>query len=31
MDIHVTEAAKKEILVQNDKDKQVRIYVSGVG
>jgi len=31
MKISVTEAAKKEIIKQNQDGKKVRIYVSGIG
>ncbi|SDY59270.1 MULTISPECIES: iron-sulfur cluster biosynthesis family protein [Tindallia] len=31
MKITITEAAKKEILKQNENGKKVRIYVSGIG
>ncbi len=31
MKISVTEAAKKEIMKQNQDGKKVRIYVSGIG
>lgn len=31
MQIHLTEEAKKEILKQNPENKNVRIYVSGIG